>query len=53
MGFGTSASVQGTVRWYDQPNQEEVDEIKNGDTPNNLLGSSWNFLAGVGSLGSS
>jgi len=52
-GCGTFATIQGTVGWYNQPNKEEVDDIENGDTPNNLLGSSWNFLSRVGSLGSS
>ena len=52
-GFGTCASIQGTGGWYDQPNKEKVDNVENSKTPNNLLGSSWDFLSGVGSLGSS
>jgi hypothetical protein len=52
-GCGTFATIQGTVGWYNQPNKKEVDDIENGETPNNLLGSFWNFLLRVSSLGSS
>jgi hypothetical protein len=45
--------VQGAVGWHNQPNEEEIDDVENGETPNDLLGSSWNFLQGVGRLGSS
>lgn len=52
-GSGTFGLIQRTVGWYNQPNKEEVDDIENGKTPNNLLGSSWNFLFGVSCLGGS
>jgi hypothetical protein len=52
-GCGSLALIQGTVGWDNQPNKEEVDDIENGQTPNNLLGSSWNLLSRISSLGSS
>lgn len=52
-GSGTFAGVQITVFWHNQPDKEKVDDVEDGDTPNNLLGSSWNFLCRIGSLGSS
>ncbi len=52
-GGGAFAAIQGTVGWDNQPNEEEVHDVEDGETPNNLLGSSWNFLCRVGSLGSS
>jgi hypothetical protein len=52
-GCGTFAFVQGTVGRYNQPNEEEVDDIEDSDTPNNLLRSSWNLLSRVGRLGGS
>jgi len=44
--------VQRAVRRHDQANEEEVDDVENGETPDNLLGSSWDFPQGVGRLGS-
>ncbi len=51
-GFGTGVVVQVAVGGYDQPNKEEVDDVKDGQTPHDLLGSPGDFLCGVASLGS-
>ena len=46
--FGTFATVQWTICRYDQTNKEKIDDVENGDTPHDLLRSSWNFLLWVG-----
>jgi len=51
--FRTCTGVQRTIRWYNQTNEEKVDDIENGDTVNNLVGSFWNFPCWIGSFSSS
>lgn len=52
-GLGTFTTIQWAVGWDNQPNKEEVDDVEDPETPNDLLRSSGNFLLRVGSLGSS
>ena len=52
-GCGAFTLVQGTVGGHNQPNEEEVNDVEDGETPNNLLGSPRDLLKGIGRLGSS
>ena len=36
-GRGTLASVQGAVLWDDQTHKEKVDNVEDGDTPDDLF----------------
>ena len=46
--FGTFAAVQVTVGWYDQTDEEQVDNVEDGDTPDDLLRGPRNLLSWVG-----
>jgi hypothetical protein len=46
--FGTFAFVQGTIRRYDQANEEKVDNVEDRDTPYDLFRGLRNFLSWVG-----
>ena len=46
--FGTCATIQGTVRRYDQTDEEKVDNVEDGDAPHDLLRGPGNLLFGVG-----
>jgi len=51
--LGTLAGVQRAVRRDDQTNQEQVDNVEDEDTPDDLLGGPGDLLGGVGSFGGS
>jgi hypothetical protein len=51
-GCGTLLIEQVTVGRHNQADEEEIDDVENEETPNNLLGGFWDFLQGVGRLGS-
>ena len=46
--FGTFTAIRGTVRRYDQTNEEKVDNVKDGDTPYDLLRGPGNLFFWVG-----
>ena len=46
--FGTCATVQGAVLWYDQTNEKKVDDVEDGDTPYDLLRGPGNLFSWVG-----
>lgn len=49
---GSFSLVKRRVGWDDQSNEEEVDDVEDTDTPDDLFGSLGHFLAWVLSLGS-
>lgn len=46
--LGALATVQRTVGRHDQPNEEEVDDVEDGDTPYDLFRGPRDLLFGVG-----
>jgi len=46
-------SIQRAIRWDIQADQEEIDDVEDEDTPDDLLRSSGDFLSRVDGLGSS
>ncbi len=44
--------VQRAVGWNDEADEEEVDNVEDADTPDDLFGGLWDFLLGVCGLGS-
>ena len=45
--FRTCATVQGTILRYDQPNEEKIDDIEDGDTPHHLFRGPWDLLSWI------
>lgn len=52
-GRGTFASVQGAIGRDDQPNEEKVDNVEDGNTPYDLFRGPRDLLSWVGRLRSS
>lgn len=50
-GRGSFAFVQGAVGWHDQTDEEEVDNVEDEDTPDDLLRGPWDLLDWVLGLG--
>lgn len=50
--FSAGGVVQRAVGWYDEADEEEIDNVEDADTPDDLLGGLWDFLLGVCGLGS-
>lgn len=48
---GAWTVVQITVVWQNQPNKEQVNNVENEDTPDDLVRGSGNLFPWVGSLG--
>jgi hypothetical protein len=44
--------VQWAVGRYNEADEEEIDNVEDADTPDDLLGGLWDFLLGVCGLGS-
>lgn len=51
--FRAFAVVRITVVWYDQSDEEEVDDVEDSNTPDDLSGSPWDLLLRISSFGSS
>lgn len=50
---GPFAGIQGTVCGYDQTNEEKVDNVEDGDTPDDLFRGPRDLLSRVGRFCSS
>jgi hypothetical protein len=46
--FGTCATIQYTVLWYDQADKEKVHDVEDSDTPYDLVRGPGNLLSWVG-----
>ena len=48
MTAGSSlASIEWAVCWYDETNEEQIDEVKDGDSPDNLSSSFGDLFSGI------
>jgi hypothetical protein len=51
--FSAGGVEQRAVGWYDEADEEEIDNVEDANTPDDLLGGLWDFLLGICGLGRS